>query len=64
MPHFAMSDLGLHCLPDTLLGVSRLQWINIYMLQRTSKGGIFDDKCNVELFSPIIHKRTHIVGTH
>ena len=22
------SDLGLHCLPVTLLGVSRLQWIN------------------------------------
>ena len=22
----AASDLGLHCLPDTLLGVSRLQW--------------------------------------
>ena len=26
-PHFAVSDLGLHCLPTTLLGVSRLQWI-------------------------------------
>ena len=25
MPHFAMSDLGLHCLPITLLGVFRLQ---------------------------------------
>ena len=23
-PH---SDLGLHCLPITLLGVSRLQWV-------------------------------------
>ena len=22
-----MSDLGLHCLPVTLLGVSRLQWV-------------------------------------
>ena len=22
------SDLGLHCLPITLLGVSRLQWVN------------------------------------
>ena len=27
-PHSAVSDLGLHCLPDTSLGVSRLQWIN------------------------------------
>ena len=25
MPHFAASELGLHCLPITLLGVSRLQ---------------------------------------
>ena len=26
MPHSAASDLGLHCLPITLLRVSRLQW--------------------------------------
>ena len=26
-PHSVASDLGLHCLPDTLLGVSRLQWV-------------------------------------
>ena len=26
--HSAASDLGLHCLPITLLGVSRLQWVN------------------------------------
>ena len=25
----AASDLGLHCLPITLLGVSRLQWVKI-----------------------------------
>ena len=28
MPRSAASDLGLHCLPVTLLGVSRLQWVN------------------------------------
>ena len=28
MLHSAASDLGLHCLPVTLLGVSRLQWVN------------------------------------
>ena len=28
MPQNAASDLGLHCLPITLLGVSRLQWVN------------------------------------
>ena len=26
MPDSAASDLGLHCLPITLLGVSRLEW--------------------------------------
>ena len=30
-PHSAASDLGLHCLPNTLLGVSRLQWIKEYI---------------------------------
>ena len=25
--HSAASDLGLHCLPVTLLGVTRLQWV-------------------------------------
>ena len=29
MPHYAASDLGLHCLPITLLRVSRLQWVNL-----------------------------------
>ena len=27
-PHSAASDLGLHCLPGTLLRVSQLQWVN------------------------------------
>ena len=27
MLHSAMSDLGLHCLPITFLGVSRLPWV-------------------------------------
>ena len=27
-PHSAATDLGLHCLPDTLLWISRLQWVN------------------------------------
>ena len=29
MLHSAASDLGLHCLPVTLLGVSRLKWVKI-----------------------------------
>ena len=31
-PHFATSDLGLRCLPITLLGVSRLQLIKLVLL--------------------------------
>ena len=27
IPHSVASDLGLHCLPNTLLGVSRLKWV-------------------------------------
>ena len=43
MSHSAASDLGLHCLPVTLLGISRLQWVNggIY------KAGSFGDKHNL-----------------
>ena len=26
-PRYAASDLGLHCLRNNLLGVSRLQWV-------------------------------------
>ena len=29
IPHSVASDLGLHHLPNTLLGVSRLKWVNI-----------------------------------
>ena len=29
MPHSAVPDLNPHCLPITLLGVSRLQWVNM-----------------------------------
>ena len=28
-PRSVASDLGLHCLPITLLGVSRLQWVKV-----------------------------------
>ena len=36
MPRSAASDLGLHCLPITLLRVSRLQWVNAYTKRRES----------------------------
>ena len=30
-PHSVASDLGLHCLPVTFSGVSRLQWVNLLL---------------------------------
>ena len=36
MPHSAASDLGLHCFPITLLGVSRLQWVNSVVISSHS----------------------------
>ena len=38
MPHSAASDLGLHCLPVTRLGVFSLQWVkvNIWLLPVSS----------------------------
>ena len=36
-PQNAASDLGLHCLPITSLGVSRQQWVNKPHLMRHTK---------------------------
>ena len=40
MPQNVASDLGLHCLPITLLGVYRLQWVN-YLLRPGQLGSLF-----------------------
>ena len=34
MPRSTVSDLGLHCLPITLLRVSRLQWVMGAVVER------------------------------
>ena len=44
MPQNVVSDLGLHCLPDTLLGVYRLQWVNTICYLITA------NKCIVKQF--------------
>ena len=48
MPHSAASDLGLHCLPITLLGISRLQWVKGY---RGLPKAIKDKQPNWSFFS-------------
>ena len=45
MSHSEVPDLGLHCLPVTLLGVSRLQW---------GKESIFLFKTIIILFNIIV----------
>ena len=44
MPHSAASDLGLHCLPVTLLWVSQIQWVkkSICSVFFVSKGNLLD----------------------
>ena len=37
-PRSAASDLGLYCLPITLLGVSRLQWVKTNRKSQKKKG--------------------------
>ena len=40
MPHSAVSDLDLHCLPIALLGVFLLQWVKVkitFELEKTLK---------------------------
>ena len=31
-PRSVASDLGLHCLQNTLLAVTRLQWVNAFLI--------------------------------
>ena len=56
MPHFRASDLGLQCLPNILLGVSRCQWVKVW---RFSYFSIATDKSgyphNIFLISPRKH---------
>ena len=37
----AASDLGLLCLPITLLGVSRLKWVNLFLILQFAQDFIF-----------------------
>ena len=44
-PDSAASDLGLHCLPITLLRVSRLQWVKDTLSQPVSGWCLTIDVC-------------------
>ena len=51
MPHSAASDLGLHCLPITLLRVSRLQCVKSACAATQS-----NQSCHVETLCRLISK--------
>ena len=46
MLHSAASDLGLHCLPVTLLWVSRLQWIRVCTSPSTTEPPVVHSEDN------------------
>ena len=50
-PHSAASDLGLHCLPVTHLGVSRLQWVNCWYTTKVTEAAVFSLLSCWNLFS-------------
>ena len=52
MPHSVATDLGLHCLPITLLWVSRLQWVN-------HKKGCYGYSLEVPHQTYDVHEGTH-----
>ena len=72
MQHSAASDVCLHCLPITLLGISRLQWVNrvfalfllpksIYTFSASAQKHIGDtQKCRAK----VLLMNTHIVCVH
>ena len=37
MPHSVASDLSLHCLPVTCLGISSLQWVELLFIVMCSE---------------------------
>ena len=40
-PRSSASNLGLHCLPITLLGDFRLQWVNQFAYQEEIKSNVY-----------------------
>ena len=51
-PRSVASDLGLHCLPVTLLRVSRLQWVNHRFRLfgwESGSGNVFSEFHNIAL---------------
>ena len=53
MPHSATSELGLHCLPVTCLGVSSLHWVKILIFFQNllnTKFNAMDEKRKITFY--------------
>ena len=66
MLQFVVSDLGLHCLPVTILGVSRLQWVKYHyfhvyckFLENSPENHVY--KNNLFLFYACLKNETYCV---
>ena len=60
---FSASDLGLHCLPTTLLEVSRLQWVKVCFFAFAEQGSTGHE--NYPIFSElggVSHKMSYLLG--
>ena len=52
----AASDLGMHCLPITLLRVSRLKWVKLCITTKIPPGRQHSfEEIDHETFSTVIH---------
>ena len=49
MPQSVVSDLGLHCLPITLLGVSRLKWVKPGHTNRGLENRMIKAVCRLQI---------------
>ena len=63
MPHSVASHLGLHCLPITLLWVSRLQWVKAVFQPVSIDIFLFLHKsmCSSQCFVEALLMSTHII---
>ena len=55
MLHFVVSDLDLHCLPFTLLGVFRLQWVKYLNISQAGQMELVENLPPIYLSFQFLH---------
>ena len=61
MPHYVVSDLGLHCLPMTLLWVSRLKWVICVLMIHVVQSIISLTKILLKDLSFLVHMNSKVL---